>query len=197
MPTPLVRAVGVYFPANGNFYTMGGRTSDTAGSDFQPPPGTCLVSNSWTQRPSTFPDNQMNNMACGGLTVSGTPLIYCVGGSAAGQTTATARVFPQNPAHRHGDHAYRSRQLAWRRGTGTILPGGFAVTGNKLYILGGFNINVASTNQIWEFDPTAAVGAKWLQRSEHAGRDHVCAHSRHKWHHLRGRSVGLPGWHSG
>jgi hypothetical protein len=47
---------------------------------------------------------------------------------------------------------------------GTILPGGFAVTGNKLYILGGFNINVASTNQIWEFDPTAAVGAKWLQR---------------------------------
>ena len=35
MPTPLVRAVGVYFPANGNFYTMGGRTSDTAGSDFQ------------------------------------------------------------------------------------------------------------------------------------------------------------------
>ena len=35
MPTVLVRAVGVYFPANGNFYTMGGRTSDTAGSDFQ------------------------------------------------------------------------------------------------------------------------------------------------------------------
>ena len=52
--------------------------------------------------------------------------------------------------------------LATRQGT--ILPGGFAVTGNKLYILGGFNINVASTNQIWEFDPTAAVGAKWLQR---------------------------------
>ena len=36
---------------------------------------------------------------------------------------------------------------------------------NKLYILGGFNINVASTNQIWEFDPTAAVGAKWTQRT--------------------------------
>ena len=36
---------------------------------------------------------------------------------------------------------------------------------NKLYILGGFNIIVASTNQIWEFDPTAAVGAKWTQRT--------------------------------
>ena len=46
---------------------------------------------------------------------------------------------------------------------GTILPGGFAGVNNKLYILGGFNINVASTNQIWQFDPTAAVGAKWLQ----------------------------------
>ena len=73
MPTPLVRAVGVYFPTNGNFYTMGGRTSDTAGSDFQHAlqytPGT----NSWLQKASTFPDNQMNNMACGVLTVSGTP----------------------------------------------------------------------------------------------------------------------------
>ena len=46
---------------------------------------------------------------------------------------------------------------------GTILPGGFTVANNKLYILGGFNINVASTNQIWQFDPTAAVGAKWTQ----------------------------------
>ena len=34
---------------------------------------------------------------------------------------------------------------------------------NKLYILGGFNINVASINQIWEFDPNAAVGARWTQ----------------------------------
>jgi len=45
-----------------------------------------------------MPDNQMNNMACGVLAVSGTPYIYCVGGSAAGQTTATARVFFYNPA---------------------------------------------------------------------------------------------------
>ena len=36
-------------------------------------------------------------MACGVLTVSGTPQIYCVGGSAAAQTTATARVFSYNP----------------------------------------------------------------------------------------------------
>ena len=97
MPTVLVRAVGVYFP-DGNFYTMGGRTSDLAGSDFQHvlkySPGT----NTWTQMPSTLPDNQMNNMACGVLTLGGTPYIYCVGGSAATQTTATARVFYYDPA---------------------------------------------------------------------------------------------------
>ena len=84
MPTVLVRAVGVYFQADGNFYTMGGRISDAAGDDFQHVLQYNPTSNSWTQMASTLPDNQMNNMACGVLAVSGTPLIYCVGGSAAG-----------------------------------------------------------------------------------------------------------------
>jgi N-acetylneuraminic acid mutarotase len=161
MPTALVRAVGVYFSANGKFYTMGGRTADTAGSDFQHALEFSPGSNSWTQRASTFPDNQMNNMACGVLTVSGTPQIYCVGGSAAGNTTATARVFSYNPVT---DTPTTLTGDDWPGdAAGTILPGGFAVANNKLYILGGFNINVASTNQIWQFDPTAAVGAKWTQ----------------------------------
>src|SRR5262249_36190871 len=93
LPTVLIRAVGVYFPADGNFYTMGGRTADTAGSDFQHVLKYNPSTNTWTQMASTLPDNTMNNMACGVLTVSGTPYIYCVGGSAATQTTATARVF--------------------------------------------------------------------------------------------------------
>jgi hypothetical protein len=155
----LIRAVGVYFP-DGNFYTMGGRTADTAGSDFQHvlrySPGT----NSWTQMGVTLPDNFMNNMACGVLTLGGTPEIYCVGGSFATGATASARVFYYNPATDAvvtlggGDN--------WPGSMGTILPGGFAETGNKMYILGGFNINVASTNQIWSFDPNAAVGSKWV-----------------------------------
>jgi hypothetical protein len=40
---------------------------------------------------------------------------------------------------------------------GITLPGGFSVFNNKLYILGGFRINTAMTNQIWEFTPTANV----------------------------------------
>jgi len=162
MPTVLVRAVGVHFQADGNFYTVGGRTSDAPGSDFQHVLQYNPTSNSWTQMASTLPDNQMNNMACGVLTVSGTPLIYCVGGSAAGQTTATARVFTYDPAT---DTPLLLGSDDWPGDVaGTILPGGFTVANNKLYILGGFNINVASTNEIWEFDPNAAAGSRWTQK---------------------------------
>jgi len=161
LPTVLIRAVGVYFPADGNFYTMGGRTADTAGSDFQHVLRYSPVSNTWTQMGVTLPDNTMNNMACGVLTVSGTPYIYCVGGSAATQTTATARVFFYNPATDTATTLTAADN--WPGDSaGTILPGGFAVSGNKMYILGGFNINVSSTNQIYSFDPTAGVGSKWV-----------------------------------
>ena len=163
LPSVGVRLVGVYFPANGKFYAMGGRSADTAGSDFTHPFEYDPAANTWTTKAATYPDNQVNNMACGVLAESGTPYIYCVGGSAAGATTSTARVFRYNPVTdaittlASGDN--------WPGdGSGTILPGGFAVYNNKLYILGGFDINVASTNQIWQFDPTLGVGSKWLQR---------------------------------
>ena len=97
LPSVGVRQVGVYFQANGKFYAMGGRSSDVAGSDFTHPFEYDPSTNSWTTKSATYPDNQVNNMACGVLTVSGTPQIYCVGGSAAAQTTATARVFSYNP----------------------------------------------------------------------------------------------------
>jgi len=163
MPVAGVRLVGVFFPANHKFYAMGGRASDAVGSDFTNPFAYSPALNLWQGKSATYPDNQVNNMACGVLNNSGTDFIYCVGGSAAGQATATARVFQYNPVtdtittlssldNWPGDNA------------GTILPGGFAVSGNKLYILGGFNIGVGSTNQIWEFNPAGAVGAKWTQK---------------------------------
>jgi hypothetical protein len=162
MPSVSVRNVGVFFPTDNNFYAMGGRSSDVAGSDFTHPFKYNTATNTWSTQTATYPDNQVNNMACGVLTVGSTSQIYCVGGSAAGAVTATARVFSYNPItdaittltapdNWPGDAA------------GTILPGGFSVHNNKLYIVGGFNTNVASTNQIWQFDPTAAVGAKWTQ----------------------------------
>lgn len=171
LPSVGTRSVGVYFPPNGKFYAMGGRSSDLPGSDFMHPFEYDPATNTWTTKSATYPDNQVNNMACAVLIESTQPpfVIYCVGGSAAGQTTATARVFRYNPVTDTIDTL--DAQDNWPgNASGTILPGGFALsvdtplgTHLQLFILGGFDINVASTNQIWRFDPAAAVGSKWRQ----------------------------------
>jgi N-acetylneuraminic acid mutarotase len=165
LPTLLVRAVGVFFPANGKFYAVGGRSSDTAGSDSVHPFEYNPATNTWTTVGASFPDNQVNNMACGTLTVGGTPQIYCVGGSAAGAATATARVFSYNPVA--DTITALTAADNWPGNMGTILPGGFAVVANKLYLIGGFNINVAMTSQTWQFDPNAAIGSRWVQRLDY------------------------------
>ena len=66
--------VGVYFNANSKFYALGGRSMDGGGNDFIHPFEYDPVSNSWTIKSATYPDNQVNNMACGVLSDSGTPL---------------------------------------------------------------------------------------------------------------------------
>jgi len=157
MPTTGVRMVGVYFPANGKFYAIGGRSADGVGNDFAHPfeysPG-----GSWAIKSATYPDNQVSDMACGIRTDAGTPYIYCVSGSAGGQTMATARVFRYNPV----TDIIENIAAPWPGDSdGITLPGGFAVFNNRLYILGGFRINTAMTNQIWEFDPTSNL---WVQR---------------------------------
>ena len=154
MPSTGVRMVGVYFPLNGKFYAVGGRSMDGVGNDFAHPFEYDPGSNTWTIKSATFPDNQVSNMACGVLTDSGTPYIYCVGGSAGGQTMATGRVFRYNPVTDMID----SVAAPWPGDSdGITLPGGFSVFNNKLYIVGGFRINTAMTNQIWEFTPTTNV----------------------------------------
>jgi hypothetical protein len=146
--------VGVYFQTNAKFYAVGGRSMDGAGNDLVHPYEYDPFPNSWTIKSASFPDNQVSNMACGVLTDSGTPYIYCVGGSASGQTTATARMFRYNPLA----DTVESVAAPWPGDSdGITLPGGFSVFNNKLYILGGFRINTAMTNQIWEFAPTTNV----------------------------------------
>jgi len=159
MPSTGVRMVGVSFPGNGKFYVMGGRSMDGVGNDFAHPFEYNPSGNSWTIKSATYPDNQVSNIACGVLTDNGTPYIYCVGGSAGGQTTATARVFRYNPV----TDVIESIASPWPGNSdGITLPGGFAVLNNKLYILGGFRINTAMTNQIWEFTPTTNV---WILKN--------------------------------
>jgi subtilisin family serine protease len=159
LPSVGVRLVGVHFNGNGLFYGMGGRSADTAGNDFMHPfeynPGT----NTWTTKAATYPDNQVNNMACGELFESSTHYIYCVGGSAAGATTATGRVFRYNPV----TDTITTVAAPWPDGAANTLPGGFSVFNNKLYILGGFNIpGGVATSAIWEFTPGTNV---WVPKA--------------------------------
>src|SRR5437764_4439515 len=78
-PQAATRSVGVFFPANGKFYVMGGR--DVNNIELTNPFEYDPSSNSWTTKSATYPDANTNNMAYSVLTDSGTPYIYCVGGS--------------------------------------------------------------------------------------------------------------------
>jgi Kelch motif len=160
LPSVGTRIVGVFFPANGNFYGMGGRSSDTAGNEFTHPFEFDPFANSWTIKSATYPDIQVNNMACGVLTDAGTPYIYCVGGSDVASQTTTGRVFRYDPV----TDTLNTVGDPWPPGAATTtLPGGFSVFNNKLYILGGFDIPAGEDiDQIWEFDP--ATGA-WVQKA--------------------------------
>ena len=136
---------------------MGGRSADTAGSDFTHPFEYNPAANTWTTKAATYADNQVNNMACGVLTDAGTPYIYCVGGSAAGQATATGRVFRYNPV----TDMISPVAAPWPGAMGTVLPGGFSVFNNKLYILGGFNNPVGMVdNRSGSLLPTPPAGCR-------------------------------------
>ncbi len=68
MPSVGVREVGVYFPANGKFYAMGGRSADTAGSEFTHPFEYDPAANTWTIKAATYPDNLVTvHLLCGRL----------------------------------------------------------------------------------------------------------------------------------
>lgn len=151
MPSTAVRTVGV-LASNGKFYAMGGRSMDGVGNDFTHPfEYSGGYSGTWTIKSATYPDNQVSNMACGVLTDSGTNYIYCVGGSAGGQTTATSRMFRYNPVN----DTITTIPASWPGDAdGITLPGGFSVFNNKLYILGGFRIN---TGMIYPQPPSSVA----------------------------------------
>lgn len=163
LPTELIRATGVYFPANGRFYAMGGRTSDAFGSEMTTPYEYNPKNNNWTFKTAPLPDNQVCNMACGVLNMGRTPYIYCVGGTTGGgATTATNRAFRYDPV---SDKIETVGIDAWNETAPNTVPGGYAVVENKLYILGGLSIGNEVTNRIFEFTPGNSVGSQWAQKA--------------------------------
>ncbi len=157
----VVRGCGIFFPDNSRLYVMGGRSADTAGTDYTHPHEYDPVGNAWATKTATFSDNQVNNMACGVLNVGGTNYIFTVGGSAAGAATATNAVRAYDPV---GDAFLGTAFDTWPGdASGTVLPGGFAVYNNMLYTIGGFNINVGMITDIWQFNPNGTPGSQWTQ----------------------------------
>ena len=55
MPQSNVRAFGVYFPANGKFYAIGGRSDDTAGDDATNPYEYNPATNIWITKAALYP----------------------------------------------------------------------------------------------------------------------------------------------
>ena len=159
LPSVGTRFAGAFFPGNGKFYAMGGRSSDTAGNEFTHPFEYDPATNSWTTKSATYPDIQVNNIACGVLNDSGTDFIYCVGGSDVASQTGTGRVFRYDPV---ADVITTLAGAEWPPGNSFILPGGFTVLNNKFYILGGFDIpNGVGIADIWEFTPGTNA---WVQK---------------------------------
>lgn len=158
-----VRAWGVFFPANGKFYVLGGRQSDTAGSEILHPREYFPLGQTWAAKITAFPDNQIANMVGGVLKVDAKDYIVLVGGTAAGATTASSTVLVYDPIL---DAGLTLTTDPWPGNVGgTILPGGAAVLDNKLYVFGGYNIGVGMVDAIWSFDPLAAAGSRWTQMS--------------------------------
>ena len=133
LPSTDTRSVGVFFPANGKFYVMGGRDLNNVEllHPFEYDPAT----NSWTTKSATYPDGAnlfTNNMACGVLNDSGTDYIYCAGGSNFATQTTIGRVFRYDPIA----DSISTVSSNWPPGDAGNLPGGFTVFNNKLYVLG-------------------------------------------------------------
>jgi hypothetical protein len=162
-PIPVIRGVGVWFAPNNRFYVMGGRQADVASSDILNPHEYDPGANAWITKTASFPDNEVDNMACGVLTDAGTPYIFCVGGSAAGSATATNAVRRYDPI---ADTLTVVTTDPWPGPADTVPGGGGAVYNNKLYVFGGFTLATGTIDQIWEFDPARPVGSRWQQKTE-------------------------------
>lgn len=159
----VVRAWGVFFPANGKFYVLGGRQSDVTGAEILHPREYFPLGQTWAAKVTAFPDNQVANLVGGVLKVDAKDYIVLVGGAAAGATTASSAVLVYDPIL---DAGVTLTTDPWPGNvSGTILPGGAAVLDNKLYIFGGYDIGVGMVDAIWSFDPMAPAGSRWTHMS--------------------------------
>ena len=163
--TAIVRSWGAFFPPDGKFYLMGGRFADGPGNEFIQVQIYDPTTDTWSASNATFPNSDVNNMVGGVLDFGGTQQIVVVGGSlgtnAGDPQEVTADTRTYDPV---ADSLQTLTNDPWPGNTdGQTLPGGAAVYENKLFVFGGFQVNVGMTDTIWQFDPAAADGSRWTQ----------------------------------
>ncbi|MET0231126.1 MAG: hypothetical protein ABW186_09370 [Rhodanobacteraceae bacterium] len=163
--TAIVRAWGAFFPPDGKFYAMGGRFADGPGNEFLQVQIYDPATDTWSESNATYPDGNINNMVGGVLDFGGIPVIVTVGGSLgtnAGDpqvVTTDTRIY--DPV---GDSLQTLANDPWPgNADAQTLPGGAAVYENKLFVFGGFDVNIGMTDTIWQFDPAAAEGSRWTE----------------------------------
>ena len=194
MPSAGTRLAGVFFPANGKFYAMGGRSPIQQAASSLIRLNTILVTNSWTTKSATYPDTHVTTWPAVCLTTLE-------------RTTSTAWAVRRLPYQtRDGSRlplrsCYRRHQHRLLLPTGPlamriILPGGFTVFNNKLYILGGFDIILTGSSD----QPDLGVYSQpsWLGAEEYrpASSARLHTHDHHRQPHLHRWRQRYHGWRS-
>ncbi len=168
LPTSVVRGAGVVYllPAVGDdpehfhnrtrFEVIGGSSSATGAPQLQPYEYQPLT-DTWTLKQAVFDDAQVTDMIAVVLTDGVGSRIYMVGGRAPNATSATNKVRIYDPIADVTPTVLTSDPWPALN----TLPGGAAVYNNRLYIFGGYEVNVGTKFQIWEFDPLRTAGSRW------------------------------------
>ncbi|MGI8587785.1 MAG: S-layer homology domain-containing protein [Chloroflexia bacterium] len=152
--TSIVRADAAYFP-NGLIYLLGG------GPVNGPAGNTIYVYNpaadSWTTAATVLTDTDTNNLAAAVMTGPSGPRVYAVGGylsSGFGASNLVRIYDPVAGTLTNGD--------PWPQ---PLVPGGWTVYNNKLYILGGRDNSGNAAAAIWVYNPNAPAGGQWTLKS--------------------------------
>jgi hypothetical protein len=160
----LTRAGGTYFPANGKIYVIGGRTTDSPDQGSQTIYSYNPASDTWATAATALTDTKVSNLVVALLTGPSGPRIYAVGGS---YPSGSMDLLPTNIVRVYDPVGGSLVQADnWPQTSPLVIPGGWAVFNNKLYIFGGYDpVAVAMIPDIWQFDPMAAPGSQWTHKS--------------------------------
>jgi hypothetical protein len=164
----ITRADAVYVPSTGLIYVIGGRSADTPGAFNQTIYTYNPNTNAWAIATTVLTDTKTSNLAVVLLNGPGGARIYAVGGSA---PTGSPDLLPSNVVRVYDPVGGTLTSAdAWPQTSPYVIPGGWSVFNNRLYMFGGydpFNTPTTMISDIWEFDPMRPAGSMWAHKSAH------------------------------